>query len=331
MTIKTNDDQPMLTLSVEAFDYLLSNMTETTTSTILREGTQEIDALISSIEQFGFSRGLNLFANHNGMLGGAVPAVAALEAMEADLSAEESAAILQSLKDIRNDMEPAVEASFAWTLMAILNSILKIISIVFWALVAYALFVRWRRGDFDNNVAVEGTEQKKERIASVIHYDVAMALLRDVGEVPAVFSKLEHSKLPKTEEEHKHWVSEFVQETAHLAKLGVHVDAEGHVSTTELPARVSTNIEHVGYTEHSLANIGTAAKSLESVKNQLKSFSSAALEKQEKDATPEERKFVHSAIKLIDEVIHVTGLRIAKALHLVDQNCAAIKHFYEKA
>jgi hypothetical protein len=318
---------PMVQISQEAFDFMLSHLPDQSPIALQRETKAELTALIDAIEQFGLSRALLSFADHNGLLRGAVPSIPSLEALAADMSVEESGAVLQALKDINNGIEPAQENVFT---LIFLTAIFGYLGGWIPALVAAGVYTVWAVATHAAKDGEEHTEHHVERVASVIHYDTLMGYLTDLIEVPSIFEQLENSKLPNTEIGHQDWLRRLSQSTSHLAKLGIHVKPNGDITTSDLESPSTTNIEHVGYTEHSLKNISEAAKHMSAVEAHLKSFSVAKLEKQEKEATGEEKKYVTAAGGTIGELIHVTSTRMLKILHLTKQTVTSIEHFYAK-
>lgn len=320
-----------IVVSQEDFGFLIASMPDSLKNVHALETKQNLAALIVAIETHGVSKALLSFANHDGTLAGAVPQIAALEAMTADLTPEQSAEIVQALKELDAKLDAGNESllgpwQWFWTILALFGGII-------FGLGLLAIFVAWNaaHGDYDKKEEDGDLKTSSERIASVIHYDTVVTYLHTILEFPSILTHLENMTLPKDQEEVTAFAGKLSTTLAPLAKIGIHVSRSGDITTSELESPASTNIEHVGYTSMSLKNIGTLAGEIKAIEGHLKSFSPEKIEKQEKDASKEEYKFVVQGGGMIGEAIHVAMTRITKVLHLVKTNCDTIEHFYAKA
>ncbi len=279
---------------------------------------QELNALISAIETHGLSKSLIAFADHDGVLRGAVPAIPAVEAMEADLSVEQSGDVLAALKDAVTAFgEPAEEVLHPITKMFIWSFLLS------WPVGVLITLIKYKSWN-------EKWEADK-RIGVVIPYNTAIEYMNGAIEMPTLIDGLLSMALPTTQEGLTRYMEDVERHLAPAAKLGLHVSKDGRIELDELAKPVKVRTDKVGYREDSLFTIAGLAKRVQDAEAHLRGLAESAtrkLSEEAETATGDEAQYVRAAIHHTHEVIHAVSAREAKVLHLVNQVAESIKKFY---
>jgi hypothetical protein len=168
------------------------------------ETIDQLRAFKGAVEQFGLSRALVAFADYNKALSAAIPEIPAIESLDADIAAAESAVIVAALEAKISDMWQV----FIRTWKARVKNLFARFSKKSQAL--HSALVRMK---VLNDMIAEGRvfdeEKAKKKKVKALSFDHLVFGLENVHKVVEVLTKVFSTKLPISAEAYDKWLAEF--------------------------------------------------------------------------------------------------------------------------
>ena len=319
-----------ITISQEQFNFLVANLSSVPASTIRRNERnrtrRELKAIISAIETYGVSPALLAFANYNGVLGKAVPAIPSVEALSTD-SVIDAENILLELKSINiEDVANEKLGTLQWIAV-----ILGFLSSIIGGIILYVVFTSWNDNEDRKKNEAASAQSRIDRMATVTRYSEVVDYLNAVIRLPSVLKGIISIHLPENHNQyHGEFLSSLDNTVDHnLKDIRVSLDDE-YLYANSIGNPVHGDIVNLGYTEGSLSHIASLAKRCESIEQELRDIQRMLSGLKPIDKNDESQKYSSKAIRLIEDVTHVSLAQTVKILQLAKHTCDTIKHFYKQ-